>query len=50
MDNTIKVEFPVSDWIWLCEFLSEVIKLGELEPYVEEDTQRLLDLLNSVTR
>ena len=50
MSSTIKVDFPISDWVWLCEFLSTVIHEGDLDPYEREDTQRLYDLLNAATR
>lgn len=45
--NTIQVNFPTDDWVWLCEFLATVLKEGELDPYSREDTQHILDLLNS---
>jgi hypothetical protein len=49
MLNSITVNLPVNDWVWLCEFLSTVIKEGKLDPYSKADTQRLLDLLQEVT-
>lgn len=38
----------MDDWVWLCEFLNEVIKLDNpLEPYDKEDLRRIIRLLEA---
>lgn len=45
--NTIRVDFPLDEWVWLCEFLSEVLKRGELDKHAREDTEHILALLQA---
>lgn len=45
LENSIQIDFPISDWVWLCEFLSTL--LHELEGDELEDTERILNLLQS---
>lgn len=48
--NTIRVDFPMDDWVWLCEFLNETIKLDDPEePYDRTDLARLIRLLETAT-
>lgn len=47
MSGTITVEFESNDWVWLCEFLSTVIHEGELDPYSKQDTEHLLNVLQT---
>jgi len=49
-NNKIVVEFNIPDWVWLCEFLSQVIHEGELDEYTKEDTEHLYDVLTSAER
>lgn len=48
--NTIKVDFPIEDWVWLCEFLAHLVKEGELDPYSKKDTQHILNLLEAAEK
>lgn len=46
--NTITVDFPMDDWVWLCEFLNEVIKLDDpTDPYDRSDLRRVINLLEA---
>lgn len=43
--NTIRVDFPIDEWVWLCEFLAGTIhELGE-DIEAIEDAQHIIDLL-----
>lgn len=45
--NKITIALDPQDWVWLCEFLSQVLKEDDMDEYDREDTERLLRLLQA---
>ena len=48
--SSIVIELPTKDWVWLCEFLSTVLREGELDSYTREDIEHIYQLLRAAEK
>lgn len=50
IESEVTVTMQLEDWAWLCDMLAETLKQPGNDQYTREDTQHILNVLESAER